>query len=152
MKVDSDEYFMSIAISEAMKALEKDEVPVGSIITMQNKIISKGHNSSIQDNDPTAHAEINVIRKASRLHQNYRLNFHTIYTTLEPCPMCLSAIIHSRIQRIVFGAYDFKTGSCGSCFNMLNKECFNHYPEILGGVEEKKCSKILRDFFEIKRS
>jgi len=147
-----DSFFMRLAIEEAIKARKKNEIPIGSIITFDKKIISKGFNSSIQDNDPTAHAEINAIRNASRKIGNYRLTNHTLYTTLEPCPMCLGAIIHSRIQRVVFGAPDYKTGACGSCFRMLNTDCFNHEPEIFGGIESKRCSSLLTNFFKLKRS
>jgi len=143
---------MKLALLEAEKSYRLSEVPVGSIITMGDRIIASSHNRTINDNDPTSHAEINAIRKASKKMGNYRLTGTTMYVTLEPCSMCYGAIIHARISRLVFGAYDTKTGVCGSSVNLLEQIFFNHTPEIKGGVLEKDCSSILKQFFQDKRN
>jgi len=148
----SDESFMKLALLEARKSKEIKEVPVGAIIVLNGEILSQAHNLSISKNDPTSHAEINAIRLAAKRISNYRLSGATLYVTLEPCAMCYGAIIHARISKLIFGAYDLKTGVCGSSINLHKKECFNHTPEIKGGVLEEDCSKILKDFFRDKRS
>jgi len=147
-----DQKFMKIAYKEAQKSKAINEVPVGAIILMSNEIISKGHNQSISENDPTAHAEINALRHAAKNVGNYRLTGATLYVTLEPCAMCYGAIAHARISRLVFGAYDPKTGVCGSSINLHDQGCFNHIPEIKGGVLEAECSLILKEFFQEKRN
>jgi len=147
-----DEKCMSEAIIEAQKSKNKDEVPVGAVIVINNEIISKSHNQPISQNDPTSHAEINVIRKASQSLGNYRLTGATLYVTLEPCAMCYGAIVHARISRLVFGAYDPKTGVCGSSIKLHEQACFNNFPEIIGGVLEADCSLILKDFFKERRN
>ena len=147
-----DQKFMKLAYIEAQKSKAINEVPVGAIILMSNEIISKGHNQSISENDPTAHAEINALRHAAKNVGNYRLTGATLYVTLEPCAMCYGAIAHARISRLVFGAYDPKTGVCGSSINLHDQGCFNHIPEIKGGVLEAECSLILKEFFQEKRN
>jgi len=147
-----DEKFMGLAFQEAYKSKVKNEVPVGAIIVMKDKIISQAHNLPITQNDSTAHAEINAIRSASKNLGNYRLTGTTLYVTLEPCAMCYGAIVHARISRLVFGAYDPKTGVCGSSIKLHDQACFNHTPEIIGGVLEEDCSLILKDFFKEKRN
>jgi len=119
---------------------------------MNNKVISRAHNQSISQNDPTSHAEINALRNAAKKIDNYRLTDTTLYVTLEPCAMCYGAIIHARISRLVFGAFDVKTGVCGSSTNLHDQACFNHKPNIIGGVLEEDCSFILRDFFKERRN
>jgi len=150
--LDSDEQFMSLALQEAQKSQEMNEVPVGAIIVMNGEVISKSHNKSISQNDPTSHAEINALRNAANKVGNYRLTGATLYVTLEPCAMCYGAIVHARITRLVFGAYDSKTGVCGSSSNLHEQACFNHTPNIKGGVLEEDCSLILKDFFKEKRN
>jgi len=150
--LDSDEQFMKLALQEAQKSQEMNEVPVGAIIIMNGEVISKSHNKSISQNDPTSHAEINALRNAANKVGNYRLTGATLYVTLEPCAMCYGAIVHSRIARLVFGAYDAKTGVCGSSIKLHEQECFNHTPEIVGGVLEEDCSLILKDFFKERRN
>jgi len=142
---------MKLALLEAQKSKEIDEVPVGAIIVLDGEVISKNHNQSISQNNPTAHAEINAIRNAAEYIGNYRMNETSLYVTLEPCAMCYGAIIHARISRLVFGAYDTKTGVCGSSIKLYEQACFNHSPEIIGGVLEEDCSSILKDFFKEKR-
>jgi len=143
--------FMNQALFQAEKAESMGEVPVGAVLVKNNEIISTGHNLVITNNDPTAHAEIVAIRKASHLIQNYRIVDSELYITLEPCSMCYSAIINSRISRIIYGAHDTKTGACGTCINLSQSKCFNHKPEIIGGVLESECSEILRNFFRQRR-
>ena len=143
---------MSLALKEAQRSKDKSEVPVGAIIVMNNKVLSHSHNMPITHKDPTSHAEINAIRKASKRIGNYRLPTATMYVTLEPCAMCYGAIIHARISRLVFGAFDPKTGVCGSSIKLHRQNCFNHTPEITGGVLEKDCSLILKDFFKERRN
>jgi len=147
----TNDYWMKIAFEEAQKGLNANEIPVGAIIVKNNKLISSSYNTSILKSDPTSHAEINVIRQAAKTLQNYRLSGVSLFVTLEPCAMCYGAIIHSRIEKLVFGAFDNKTGVCGSCSNFSELDCFNHYPKITGGVMEAECSKILKDFFQQKR-
>jgi len=150
--LDSDEQFMKLALQEAQKSQEMNEVPVGAIIIMNGEVISKSHNKSISQNDPTSHAEINALRNAASKVRNYRLTGATLYVTLEPCAMCYGAIVHARITRLVFGAFDPKTGVCGSSIKLHEQACFNHSPEITGGVLEEDCSLILKDFFKERRN
>ena len=146
-----DEQWMQIAILEAKLAMQDNEIPVGSVIIIKDRLISKAHNKSITNTDPTAHAEIQTIRIAGKKINNYRLNEATLYTTLEPCAMCFGAIMHARINRIVFGAYDYKTGVCGSGIDLRNKNVFHHKIIISGGTLESECSNLLKSFFELKR-
>ena len=146
-----DEKWMQYAIIEANIAKDKGEVPVGSIIVQNNQIIAKAHNSPISKNDPTAHAEIEVLRKAGKKLLNYRLPKTTLYVTLEPCAMCIGAIIHARIERVVFGASDPKSGVCGSCMHLNEEKIFNHKISITGGVLEEESSELLRLFFKSRR-
>jgi len=150
--LDIDESFMRFALIEAQKSKSIDEVPVGAIIVMNNEIISRSYNQSISQNDPTSHAEINVLRNAAKKVGNYRLTGATLYVTLEPCAMCYGAIVHARVSRLVFGAYDPKTGVCGSSSNLHEQAYFNHSPQITGGVLGKECSLILKDFFKERRN
>ena len=149
---DIDEKFMRFAFIEAQKSKSINEVPVGAIIVMNDRVISRAHNLSISQNDPTSHAEINALRNAGKKIDNYRLTGATLYATLEPCAMCYGAIVHARISRLVFGAYDPKTGVCGSSSNLYEQACFNHSPQITGGVLEEECSLILKDFFKKRRN
>jgi len=149
--MNQDEKWMQFAIEEAIKAGNKGEVPVGAVLVKDQKLIAKAHNLSVSTNDATAHAEIKLIRDAGKKLKNYRQINSTIYVSLEPCIMCLGAIIHARISRIVFGAYDTKTGVCGSCANLTNASFFNHKIITEGGVLEYQCGKLLKDFFKMRR-
>lgn len=148
-----DEYYMALAIAEAEKAAGLDEVPVGAVIvdTCFN-VIGYGYNSPISACDPTSHAEINAMRMASRVSDNYRLTNTTLYVTIEPCIMCMGAIIHARINRVVFGAMDPKWGAAGSLYNMADDRRLNHHPEIVPGVCEEKTKNLIKRFFINKRS
>ncbi|SCG81625.1 tRNA-specific adenosine deaminase [Proteiniborus sp. DW1] len=143
-----DEYFMKVAIDEAYKAYSIDEVPVGAIIVNNQKIIARGYNMRETLKDPTAHAEIIAIKKASQYLGGWRLIDCTMYVTIEPCAMCAGAIVNSRIGRIVIGAKDPKMGACGSVVNIAQNPSFNHRADIVWGVMERECSQIMKDFFK----
>ncbi len=145
-----DEYFMRQALAEAQKSLKKEEVPVGAILVFKNEIVSRGHNEPIAKNDPTAHAEMVAIRKASSKRKNYRLSDCDLYVTLEPCAMCLGAAVHARIRKLIFGAADPKSGAVESIMK-FPLERMNHRVEIVSGVLADECSRILRGFFKKKR-
>ena len=138
--MENDTKWMMLALNEAKLAQNQGEIPVGSILVKQNTLIARAHNQSILNNDPTAHAEIQLLRKAGYQQKNYRLTKTTLYVTLEPCAMCFGAMIHARIERIVFGAYDPKTGVCGSCEDFSSLDCFKHKIKINGKILEKDCS------------
>jgi len=150
---DTDIDLMRAAIAEAEKAKVAKEIPVGAIVACSGNIIGKGFNRTIQDSDPSAHAEVVAIRDAAAGQKNHRLTGATVYVTLEPCAMCVGAMIQARIQRLVFGAYDPKAGAVGSVLDLsaIIKE-FNHRIEINGGLLEEECSAILKEFFAEKRS
>lgn len=146
---DSD-FHITKALLEAKKSLSKDEVPVGAIIVKNDKIIAVAHNLKESKNDVTAHAEILAIRKATKKLKDWRLNDCILYTTLEPCPMCAGAIIHSRIKKVVFGAKDLRWGAAGTIVNLFKKKNFNHQVEV-EYLENKNCAQILKTFFKQKR-
>ena len=142
---------MELAYKEALKAYEKEEIPVGCVIVKDGLVIAKAHNLRETKNLVLAHAEILAITKANKKLNSWRLDDCDMYITLEPCPMCLGAIIQARIKNLYFGAYDKKTGALGSVFNMCDFK-FNHELKYEGGILEEKCSKIITDFFKTLRS
>ena len=146
-----DHKFMRAARAEAKVAASVGEVPVGAIVVKNGEAIGAGLNRSIQDADPTAHAEIVAIRAAAIAEQNYRLNGATIYVTLEPCAMCVGAMIQARISRLVFGAYDEKAGAAGSVLDLTDNRQLNHRIEVNGGLQEEECAAVLKRFFESRR-
>ncbi len=149
----NDEFYMMLALEEAQKAEEIDEVPVGAVIVDEHyQVIGQGFNRPISTNDPTSHAEINALRMASKRLGNYRLTQTTLYVTIEPCIMCMGAIIHARIKRVVFGASDPKWGAVLSLYDMASDHRLNHRPEIKSGVCEEKTKQIIKNFFMNKRS
>jgi tRNA(adenine34) deaminase len=147
----NDEKWMNLAIKQAIKAEKEGEVPIGAILVKEGLLIAKSYNQPITKNDATAHAEIQLLRKAGGKLQNYRLNGSTLYVTLEPCAMCFGAMVHARIERIVYGACDPKTGVCGSCDDLTNVDYFKHKIDITGGILEKECKRILQSFFILRR-
>jgi len=147
----SHKNWMQRALQYAKKTKDQDEVPVSAIIVKDDRIISAAHNQPISTNDPSAHAEIIALRSAAKILGNYRLPNVTLYVTLEPCAMCAGAIIHARVNTLVFGAYDLKTGACGSVMNLPHSAISNHQPKIIGGILEKECSALLKTFFATKR-
>ena len=149
--MNNDEKWMALAIKQALKADIEGEVPVGAVIVKDGQLIAQAHNQPISTNDATAHAEIQLLRAAGQLQKNYRLIDTTIYVTLEPCTMCLGAMMHARIKRMVYGASEPNTGVCGSHVDLTNESFFNHEMEISGGVLEKECKEILQSFFKSRR-
>ena len=142
---------MEYALTLADKAYQQGEVPVGALLVKDNKIISEGWNQPITHHDPSAHAEIMALREAGQVAQNYRLPKTTLYITLEPCIMCAGAIIHARVDRVVFGAYDFKTGAAGSVFDIFANSRHNHQVDVIGGLLADECGDKLRAFFRERR-
>lgn len=151
-KIDKDKFFMQEALKEAKKAYKKNEVPVGAVVVYNNKIVAKAHNLNITTNDPTAHAEILALRKASKILRNYRLLDCEMYTTLEPCPMCAGAMVYARIKRLVYATEDPKSGCCKSVLNIVNNKKLNHRIEVVSGVCKKEAEKLLKTFFKKLRS
>jgi tRNA(adenine34) deaminase len=149
---ETDLGHMRAALAEAEAAAGEGEVPVGAIVVAGGAIIARGHNRSDTDIDPSAHAEIVALRQAARKSGNYRLTDATLYVTLEPCAMCMGAIVQARIERLVFGAYDPKAGAAGSAIDLSESPSFNHRFEINGGVLAEECGAVLKTFFESKRS
>lgn len=149
-KMKEDIYFMGKALLEAKKAWKKGEVPVGSIIVSGSQIIGRGYNQLISKNNPTAHAEVIALQQACKKKGNYRLSDCDLYVTLEPCAMCLGAIILARIRRLVFAAYDPKAGAVESIMK-FPFEKMNHRPKIQGGVLAEECGMLLKEFFKNKR-
>ncbi len=147
----NDEKWMTLAIKQAVKADTEGEVPVGAVIVKDGQLIAQAHNQPISKNDATAHAEIQLLRAAGKHQENYRLVNTTIYVTLEPCAMCLGAMMHARIKRMVYGASDSKSGVCGSRADLTTESFFNHEMEISGGVLEKECKELLQSFFKSRR-
>jgi len=146
-----DEKYMKMALDEAKRAGERGEVPVGAILLKGDRVLAKDHNRCIELSDPTAHAEILVLRKAGEILGNYRLNDTVMYVTAEPCPMCVSAMVHGRISRLVFGTIEPKFGAVASKFQLLKDNGFNHHVEVDQGILEKECAEILKTFFKERR-
>lgn len=142
---------MSIALKEAKKALEIDEVPIGCVIVKDDKVISRGFNHRESKFDVTSHAEMEAIRKANKKIHSWRLEDCDIYVTLEPCIMCGGAIIQARFKNVYYGAKDYKGGAFGSSLNILEAKNINHHPHIFGGILEKECSEIISNYFKSKR-
>jgi len=149
--IGDDERWMERALALAEQGLEAGEVPVGAVLVGGEGVLGKAWNSPIGACDPTAHAEISAIRQAARAAGNYRLTGTTLYVTLEPCPMCAGAIVHARVRRLVFGAFDDRTGAAGSVMNLLSHGSSNHRCLVTGGVLEPACADILRRFFAGRR-
>lgn len=146
------EKFMKIALAEAKKAFDKEEVPVGAVIVKDGKVIAKAHNLKETENDTICHAEILAIQKASKKLKKWRLTDCEMYVTLEPCSMCAGALINCRLKKLYIGTMDQKTGACGSVLNLLKDYKFNHVVEIETGILQEDCEKILKDFFKFLRT
>ena len=145
-------HFMRQALLEAQQAARQDEVPVGAVLVAQDgTVLAKAHNQTIALCDPTAHAEILALRAASRALGNYRLPNTTLYVTIEPCIMCMGALLHARVARIVFGAKDPKWGGAGSRYNLAADAGLNHAIDVQGGLLENECRELIQDFFRAKR-
>nr|MBO2494042.1 tRNA adenosine(34) deaminase TadA [Clostridia bacterium] len=145
------EHFMQQALVEAQKAYDMGEVPIGAVIVKDGEVIARGHNLRETEKDPTLHAEMVAIREAAKHLGGWRLTGCELYVTIEPCPMCAGAIIQARIQRVVFGALDPKAGCAGSLYNLLQDPRFNHRVEVISGVMEEECRRIMQEFFRERR-
>jgi tRNA(adenine34) deaminase len=148
---EQDVTFMQAAIEAANAAAATGEEPVGAAVVINGEIVGTGHNQSVACHDPSGHAEIVALRAACGARENYRLPGATLYVTLEPCAMCIGAIVQARISRLVFGAYDTKAGAAGSVIDITESAAFNHRFEVNGGVLAEECGALLRDFFRARR-
>jgi len=146
-----DTKWMAIALTLAKKAQQQGEVPVGAIIVRDDEILGEGYNQVIGKHDPSAHAEIEALRTASQKIENYRLSATTMYVTLEPCLMCAGAIVHARVERVVFATKEPKTGAVGSCFDVFNTQQLNHYVHCEHGVLAEQSRDLLQQFFQQRR-
>ena len=150
--MNHDYEFMKMALQQAERAAALGEVPIGALVVdADNNVIGEGFNQTIHINDPTAHAEVVALRQAASFLSNYRLNACTLYVSLEPCAMCMGAILHSRIKRVVFAASDPKTGACGSVISLQSEARLNHHCVVTQGVMAEEASSLLRSFFKAKR-
>jgi len=147
-----DEYWMRRALQLAERAACEGEVPVGAVLVHKGELLAEAWNQPIAQNDPTAHAEIQALRLAGTRLGNYRLKDCTLYVTLEPCPMCAGAMVHARIDRVVYATPDPRTGAAGSVFQLLQNPALNHRCEVSSGVLAQPCAELLRNFFRMKRS
>ena len=148
---EQDMFWMQHAYRLAEKAESQGEIPVGAVIVLAGNLVAEGWNQSIQNNDPTGHAEMIALKNAGQAIDNYRLIDCTLYVTLEPCPMCASAMVHARVARVVYAALDLKTGAAGSVFNLVANENLNHQLETVSGVLRTECSAQLSNFFKLRR-
>jgi tRNA(adenine34) deaminase len=145
-------HFMQAALEQARAAAAAGEVPIGAVLVHEGKILARGGNRTIRDNDPTAHAEIVVLREAARLLGNYRLADTVLYVTIEPCSMCAGAMVQARVPKLVYGAEDPKGGAVRSCFEILSHPRINHRVEVTGGVMAEECASVIQAFFAERRS
>ncbi len=151
MQAGEDRRFMTLALDEARRAAEQGEVPIGAVVVIGGEVVASRGNERERRHDPTAHAEMLVLRDAAAIAGAWRLSEATLYVTLEPCAMCAGAIVLARIKRLVYGADDPKAGAAGSIFNVVDHPALNHSPEVRAGVMEAETARILRDFFASRR-
>lgn len=150
-QVELDQQYMRMAIEQAQLAAQSGEVPVGAVLVRDGRVISKAFNKPIATHDPSAHAEMLALRAAALAEENYRIPGSTLYVTLEPCAMCSGAMLHARIDRVVFGAPDPKTGAAGSVLDLFSSKQINHQTSVEGGIMSEECGQLLRDFFKGRR-
>ena len=143
----ADKGFMAEAVKEAKKALEKGEVPVGAVVVLNGAVIARAHNTKESTHDPTAHAELTALRKAARKLGNWRLKHTTLYVTLEPCIMCMGAMVQARVSRLVFASFDPKAGACGSLYDVSSDTRLNHRIRVTSGVLDDEAGRLLKGFF-----
>ncbi len=148
---DLDADFMQAALQQAQLAAIAGEAPVGAVLVTSGEVVAAGHNQTLADHDPSGHAEVIVLRQAAKSAGNHRLVDATLYVTLEPCAMCVGAIVQARIARVVFGAYDQKAGALGSAIDLSDSSAFNHRFEIQGGLLADDCAAVLQEFFAARR-
>jgi tRNA(adenine34) deaminase len=146
-----DDYFMRLALREAERALEHEDVPIGAVVVRDGEVVAAGHNERELRQDPTAHAEVIALREAARLASTWRVLDAVLYVTLEPCAMCAGAIVLARVPRVVYGASDPKAGACGSVLDVLGEPRLNHRPEVDGGLLAEECGEMLSEFFASRR-
>ncbi|GGF51951.1 tRNA adenosine(34) deaminase TadA [Alteromonas lipolytica] len=151
-QVSQDEDWMRHALMLAAKAEAMNEIPVGAVVVADGRIIGEGWNTPIADHDPSAHAEMKALRQAAKAVENYRVIDATLYVTLEPCPMCAGLLVHSRINRLVFGAFDEKTGAAGSVMQLCQHPQLNHQIAVSGGVLASECGGVISAFFKRRRA
>jgi len=149
--MNADTQFMYLALEEARAAAAAGEVPIGAVLVHEEKVLSRAGNRTIRDNDPTAHAEIVVLREAARLLGNYRLAGTTLYVTIEPCSMCAGALVQARVPRLVYGAEEERSGAVRSCFEVLSHPRLNHQVEVTSGVLAAECAAVMQSFFAERR-
>lgn len=149
---DNDAYWMAVALKQAEAGAEAGEVPVGAVLVLDDQCLADSHNAPISECDPTAHAEIRVLREGARRLGNYRLPGTTLYVTLEPCPMCVGAMVHARVARLVYAASDPRTGAAGGALDLVGHESHNHRIEVTGGVLKEEAAELLRGFFRSRRT
>jgi tRNA(adenine34) deaminase len=147
----TDEFWMNFALAEAQQAVQADEVPIGAVIVLKDRIIGRGHNQPLRSCDPTAHAEILALRDAAQKIGNYRLTDATMYVTIEPCAMCAGALVNARIKRLVYGASEPRQGAVNSVFQICTNSSLNHQVELTVGVEEERCKALMQQFFQARR-
>lgn len=146
-----DEYFMRLALREAERALEHEDVPIGAVVACEGEVIGAAHNERELRQDPTAHAEIIALREAAQAVGSWRVLESVLYVTLEPCAMCAGAVVLARVPRVVYGTADPKAGACGSILDVLAEPRLNHRPEVAGGLLSQECGELLREFFASRR-
>jgi tRNA(adenine34) deaminase len=146
-----DDYFMRLALREAERALEHDDVPIGAVLVRDGELVAAAHNERELRQDPTAHAEVIALREAAREAGSWRLLDTVVYVTLEPCAMCAGALVLARVPRVVYGASDPKAGACGSVLDVLGEPRLNHRPEVAGGLLAQECGELLSGFFASRR-
>ena len=150
-QAELDRQFMRLAIEQAQLAAQSGEVPVGAVLVRDGRVISQAFNKPIANHDPSAHAEMLALREGALIEENYRIPGSTLYVTLEPCAMCSGAMLHARIERVVFGATDPKTGAAGSVLDLFASKQINHQTSVKGGVLSEECGQLLRNFFKERR-
>jgi tRNA(adenine34) deaminase len=151
IRLGSDELWMEEALRAAQRGLGMGEVPVGAVVVRHGKVVGRGWNRNLSDCDPTAHAEIVALREAAAMVGNHRLEDCELFATIEPCAMCAGALVHARLQRLVYGADDPKAGAVHSVLQVLNHPCLNHHMEVRGGILASKCAGLLQEFFKCRR-
>ena len=150
-QTELDQQYMRLAIEQAQLAAQSGEVPVGAVLVKDGQVISKAFNKPIANHDPSAHAEMLALREAALAEKNYRIPGSTLYVTLEPCAMCSGAMLHARIDRVVYGAPDPKTGAAGSALDIFSSKQINHQTSVDGGIMSEECGQLLREFFKGRR-
>jgi tRNA(adenine34) deaminase len=150
-QAELDQQYMRMAIEQAQLAAQSGEVPVGAVLVRNGQVISKAFNKPIANHDPSAHAEMLALREGALAQENYRIPGSTLYVTLEPCAMCSGAMLHARIDRVVYGATDPKTGAAGSVLDLFSSKQINHQTSVEGGIMSEECGQLLRDFFKGRR-